>query len=238
MSRPPAVDVRGVTYAYPDGHAALRDLDLIIEAGERVAVLGPNGSGKTTLVLHLNGILRPSAGTIAIDGIPVADDHLAEVRRRVGLVFQDPDDQLFMPTVRQDVAFGPANLGLTGADLDARVERALHEVGMLDEADRAPHHLSFGQRRRVALATVLAMDPTLLVFDEPSANLDPGARRELAGLIEVTEQTTVVVTHDLLYAAELCPRSVILDQVSNGVSIRMAVLYLVLSGSDPREVAA
>jgi len=212
MSRPPAVDVRGVTYAYPDGHAALRDLDLIIEAGERVAVLGPNGSGKTTLVLHLNGILRPSAGTIAIDGIPVADNHLAEVRRRVGLVFQDPDDQLFMPTVRQDVAFGPANLGLTGADLDARVERALHEVGMLDEADRAPHHLSFGQRRRVALATVLAMDPTLLVFDEPSANLDPVARRELAGLIEVTEQTTVVVTHDLLYAAELCPRSVILDE--------------------------
>ncbi|MFN8037629.1 MAG: ABC transporter ATP-binding protein [Acidimicrobiales bacterium] len=212
MSRPPAVDVRGIAYAYPGGHVALHRLDLTVEAGERVAVLGPNGSGKTTLVLHLNGILRAEQGAIAIDGIPVVEERLAEIRRRVGIVFQDPDDQLFMPTVRQDVAFGPANLGLTGSDLDGCVDRALSEVGMLAEADRAPHHLSFGQRRRVALATVLAMDPTVLVFDEPSANLDPVARRELATLIEATGRTTVVVTHDLLYAAELCPRSVVLDQ--------------------------
>ncbi|MEZ5143724.1 MAG: ABC transporter ATP-binding protein [Acidimicrobiales bacterium] len=208
---PPAVAVRDVRYAYPDGRLALDGVDLRIAAGERVAVLGPNGSGKTTLVLHLNGILHPAFGSVEIDGIPVAGEHLREVRRRVGVVFQDPDDQLFMPTVRQDVAFGPANLGLRGDALDARVQAALAVVDMVDAADRAPHHLSLGQRRRVALATVLAMQPTILVFDEPSANLDPQARRELADVVTGLGLTTVVVTHDLLYAAELCDRSVLLD---------------------------
>ncbi len=208
---PPAVAVRDVRYAYPDGRLALDGVDLRIAAGERVAVLGPNGSGKTTLVLHLNGILQPAFGSVEIDGIPVAGEHLREVRRRVGVVFQDPDDQLFMPTVRQDVAFGPANLGLRGNALDARVQAALAVVDMVDAADRAPHHLSLGQRRRVALATVLAMQPTILVFDEPSANLDPRARRELADVVTGLGLTTVVVTHDLLYAAELCDRSVLLD---------------------------
>ena len=208
----PAVHVRSLVHAYPDGHVALRGVDLSVEAGERLAILGPNGSGKTTLVLQLNGILSPRSGSVEIGGVPVTKGNLAEVRRRVGIVFQDPDDQLFMPTVRRDVAFGPANLGLRDEELDARVHAALDAVGMGDAADRAPHHLSFGQRRRVALATVLAMDPDVLVFDEPSANLDPFARRELAEIVVALGLTTIVVTHDLPYAAELCSRSVILDR--------------------------
>ena len=180
--------------------------------GERVALLGPNGAGKTTLVLHLNGILTPGAGTVTVSGLPVADDALLEIRRRVGIVFQDPDDQLFMPTVRDDVAFGPANLGLRGAELDARVAEALDLVGVGDLADRAPHHLSFGQRRRVAIATVLAMRPEILVLDEPSSNLDPASRRELAAILRSLDVTVLMVTHDLPYAVELCERSVVLSE--------------------------
>jgi cobalt/nickel transport system ATP-binding protein len=206
-----AVVLAGLRFAYPDGHVALDDLDLSVAPGERLAVLGPNGSGKTTLTLHLNGILTPAAGTVTIADLPVAKPHLREIRRRVGIVFQDPDDQLFMPTVRQDVAFGPANLGHRGHELDARVNGALEAVGMIEAIDRAPNHLSLGQRRRVALATVLAMEPTVLVFDEPSANLDPVARRELATIVRTLQLTTIIVTHDLLYAAELCERAVILD---------------------------
>ncbi len=207
----PAVRMAGVAYAYPDGHVALDGIDLTVMPGERVAVIGPNGSGKTTLVLHLNGVLRAHAGHVEIDGLAVEQQHLRDIRRRVGIVFQDPDDQLFMPTVRQDVAFGPANLGLEEIEVQRRVTAALGAVDMAEAADRAPHHLSFGERRRVALATVLSMDPTLLVFDEPSANLDPFARRELADVVRELALTTVIVTHDLLYAAELCERSVILD---------------------------
>lgn len=211
----PVIELAGVEHRYPDGQLALRGIDLRIDKGERVAVLGPNGSGKTTLVLHLNGVLFPTSGSVRILGTGVGADtsrsQLQEVRRGVGVVFQDPDDQLFMPTVRQDVAFGPANLGLRGDDLAQRVTAALEEVGMVDALDRAPHHLSFGQRRRVALATVLAMDPSILVLDEPSANLDPLARRQLAEILLASDLTTVVVTHDLLYALQLCERSVIVD---------------------------
>ncbi|MGE0732944.1 MAG: energy-coupling factor ABC transporter ATP-binding protein, partial [Acidimicrobiia bacterium] len=173
----PALDVQGLAYRYPDGHQALFGVDLTVQPGERVALLGPNGAGKTTLVLHLNGILSGGLGSVTVDGLAVEKANVREVRRRVGIVFQDPDDQLFMPTVRQDVAFGPANLGVKGAELSERVERALAAVDMEDFADRPPHHLSFGQRRRVAVATVLAMEPTILVLDEPSSNLDPAARR-------------------------------------------------------------
>src|SRR5690606_18885948 len=165
----PALRLRGVTYAYPGGRAVLRGIDLDVAPGERVAVLGPNGAGKTTLVLHLNGVLRPTAGTVEVGGLPVEGRHLREVRRRVGVVFQDPDDQLFMPTVRDDVAFGPANLGLRGAELDERVEAALAAVGLTSAADRPPHHLSGGEARRAALATVLAMAPDVLVLDEPTS---------------------------------------------------------------------
>ncbi len=207
----PAVEVRDLTFAYPDGHPALDRVNLTIEHGERVAVLGPNGAGKTTLVLHLNGIHTATSGEVLISGLTVAKPQLKEIRRRVGIVFQDPDDQLFMPTVRDDVAFGPANLGLRGDELDQRVDEALAAVGMADCADRPPHHLSFGQRRRVAAATVLAMRPDILVLDEPSSNLDPAARREFADIVRSLDMTTLMVTHDLPYALELCERAVILD---------------------------
>jgi cobalt/nickel transport system ATP-binding protein len=208
----PVLDVRGLAYAYSDGHQALYGIDLHVHRGERVALLGPNGAGKTTLVLHLNGILAPGRGTVSVCGLEVAKPNLQEIRRRVGVVFQDPDDQLFMPTVRDDVAFGPANLGIRGAELDARVEDALARVGMGTYAARPPHHLSFGQRRRVAVATVLAMQPEILVLDEPSSNLDPASRRELADILLGLDVTVLMVTHDLPYALELCPRSVVLSE--------------------------
>jgi cobalt/nickel transport system ATP-binding protein len=212
----PVLDVRGLAYAYSDGHQALYGVDLHVHRGERVALLGPNGAGKTTLVLHLNGILAPGRGTVDVCGLPVSRPNLQEIRRRVGVVFQDPDDQLFMPTVRDDVAFGPANLGIRGAELEARVADALDRVGMGAFADRPPHHLSFGQRRRVAVATVLAMRPEILVLDEPSSNLDPTSRRELADILRGLDVTVLMVTHDLPYALELCPRSVVL---SDGVIV-------------------
>ena len=207
----PVLDVRGLAYAYPGGHQALFGVDLHVHAGERVALLGPNGAGKTTFALHLNGILTPGRGSVTVSGLPVTADSLLEVRRRVGIVFQDPDDQLFMTTVRDDVAFGPANLGVRGSALDARVAEALAAVGVEDLAERAPHHLSFGQRRRVAIATVLAMRPEILVLDEPSSNLDPTSRRELAEILRSLDVTVLMVTHDLPYAVELCERSVVLS---------------------------
>lgn len=212
----PVLDVQGLAFAYPDGHQALFGVDLHVHVGERVALLGPNGAGKTTLVLHLNGILTAGVGQVAVSGLPVEKSNLQEIRRRVGIVFQDPDDQLFLGSVRQDVAFGPANLGLKGAALERRVMAALDQVGMADFADRPPHHLSFGQRRRVAVATVLAMEPEILVLDEPSSNLDPTSRRELADILRSLDVTLLMVTHDLPYALELCPRSVVL---SDGVVV-------------------
>ncbi len=208
----PSLLVEDVAFAYPDGHQALFGVDLRVERGERVALLGPNGAGKTTLVLHLNGILRAGRGRVSVAGLPVGRTTLREIRRRVGVVFQDPDDQLFMPTVAEDVAFGPRNLGLPEPEVAARVAAALDQVGMAEFADRPPHHLSFGQRRRVAVATVLSMDPEILVLDEPSSNLDPAGRRELAEVLQALPVTLLMVTHDLPYALQLCPRSVVLDR--------------------------
>ncbi|MFT4127797.1 MAG: ABC transporter ATP-binding protein [Gordonia sp. (in: high G+C Gram-positive bacteria)] len=207
----PAVAVSALHFTYPDGQVALDGVDLVIAPGERVALLGPNGAGKTTLMLQLNGVLLPSSGRVAIHGTVVGKDSLREVRRRVGLVFQDPDDQLFMPTLLEDVAFGPANFGVVGDELAARVDEALASVSMTEHAHRSPHHLSGGQRRRGALASVLACRPDVLVLDEPSANLDPVARRELADTLGGLTTTMLVVTHDLLYAAQLCDRAVIID---------------------------
>jgi cobalt/nickel transport system ATP-binding protein len=224
--REAVLDVRGLAYAYPDGHQALYGVDLRVHRGERVALLGPNGAGKTTLVLHLNGILVAGAGGVDVSGLTVTKNNLQEVRRRVGVVFQDPDDQLFMPTVRDDVAFGPANLGVRGRALDERVRDALDKVGMGDFVDRPPHHLSYGQRRRVAVATVLAMEPEILVLDEPSSNLDPASRRELAEILLSLDVTVLMVTHDLPYALELCPRSVVL---SGGVIVADGPTYDVLT---------
>ncbi|MYT06415.1 MULTISPECIES: ABC transporter ATP-binding protein [Streptomyces] len=219
-----SLEVTGLAFAYPDGHQALFGVDFSIARGERVALLGPNGAGKTTLVLHLNGILSGGVGTVKVAGLPVDRKHMAEVRRRVGIVFQDPDDQLFMPTVREDVAFGPAAAGLKGDELEARVRTALERVGMADFAGRPPHHLSFGQRRRVAVATVLAMEPEILVLDEPSSNLDPASRRELADILRSLDVTVLMVTHDLPYALELCPRSLILSEGTIAADGRTAEL--------------
>ncbi len=205
------LEVSGLRYRYPDGRRALDGVDLRVDAGERVALLGPNGAGKTTLILHLIGLLEPQGGTVEVSGLAVRAPNLVEVRRRVGVVFQDPDDQLFLPTVRQDVAFGPANLGLRGGELDARVDRALDAVGLPGYGDRVPHHLSHGERRRVAVATVLAMEPDVLVLDEPTSNLDPAGRRELAELLLGLDVTVLVVTHDLPFALQLCPRSAVLS---------------------------
>ncbi|MPQ97280.1 ATP-binding cassette domain-containing protein [Modestobacter sp. I12A-02628] len=225
----PSLLVDDLAFAYPDGHQALFGVDLRIAPGERVALLGPNGAGKTTLVLHLNGILRGGRGRVAVAGLPVAEANLQEIRRRVGIVFQDPDDQLFMPTVGEDVAFGPRNMGLDEATVTRRVTQALEQVGMADAADRPPHHLSFGQRRRVAVATVLSMQPEILVLDEPSSNLDPAGRRELAEVLQALPVTLLMVTHDLPYALQLCPRSVVLDR---GVIVADAPTRELLADAD------
>jgi len=241
----PALDVRGLGFTYPDGTVALEEVDLTVAPGERVAVLGPNGAGKSTLVLHLNGIHRAQQGSVTVGGRLVDKASLAAVRRAVGIVFQDPDDQLFMPTVRDDVGFGPAHAGLRDGALEQRVGESLRAVGMEGHLDAAPHHLSFGQRRRVAIATVLAMDPEVLVLDEPTANLDPAARRELLAVLASLALATVVVTHDLPFALESCERSVVLDAgriVADGPTIdlladaeRLATHRLYLPrGFDPR----
>ena len=205
-----ALEVRELEFAYPDGRKALGGVDLAIETGTRVAILGPNGAGKTTLALHLNGILRGS-GSVSVGGLELNDDNLNEIRRRVGLVFQDANDQLFMPTVGEDVAFGPANLGLRGPDLEARVEAALGEVDAIDLAQRPPHHLSGGEKRSAAIATALAMEPQILVLDEPTSGLDPLGRRELVQTLQGLDLTLLVITHDLPFALELCQRSIIVD---------------------------
>jgi energy-coupling factor transporter ATP-binding protein EcfA2 len=207
-----ALRIEGLSFRYPGSdRPVLSDLSLQLAPGERVAVLGPNGSGKTTLALHLNGLLELQSGRIEVGGLPVAPEHLGEIRRRVGLVFQDPDDQLFLQTVRDDVAFGPTNLGVRGDERDRRVDAALAAVGATGLADRNPYQLSGGEQRRAALATVLSMAPDVLVLDEPTSGLDPVGRRELAELLVGLGPTQLVVTHDLPFALATCPRSVILD---------------------------
>ena len=208
----PTIAVTGLSFRYPDGTAALDEVDLHIHPGERVALLGPNGAGKTTLILHMNGIHMPQEGTVAVSGLQLARDTVMEVRRRVGIVFQDPDDQLFMPTVREDVEFGPRNLDLPRDEIERRVDAALEAMEVADLAGRPPNHLSFGQKRRVAIAGVLAMEPSILVLDEPTSNLDPASRRELAIALQALDTTQLIVTHDLPFAYEMCERAVIMDR--------------------------
>jgi cobalt/nickel transport system ATP-binding protein len=208
---PFALELLGLRFRYPDGTPALDGVDLRVAAGERVALVGPNGAGKTTLALHTNGLLRADEGTVRVSGVTLGPETLREVRRRVGFVFQDAEDQLFMSTVRDDVAFGPANAGLRGAELDARVATALDALGVTHLADRAPHHLSGGEQRRVAIATVLALRPDVVVLDEPTAGLDPASRRELIETLEALEVAQLIVTHDLPLVLELCPRTVLVD---------------------------
>ena len=204
------LEVRDLRFKYPDGRVALDGVSLRIEPGEKVALVGPNGAGKSTLLLHLNGILR-GEGEVRVCGLRVEDGTLGQVRAAVGLVFQDPDDQLFSPTVFEDVAFGPLYMGRSPEDVRARVERALGAVGMAGGEGRVPHHLSGGEKKRVAIATVLAMDPEILVLDEPTAGLDPRGRRGLIRLLDELPQTMLVSTHDIRMVAELFKRTIVLD---------------------------
>jgi cobalt transport protein ATP-binding subunit len=204
------VKVNDLHFAYPDEHIALRGVSFNLCEGEKVALVGPNGAGKSTLMLQLNGILDGRGG-IEIGGMRLTRDNLPVIRSMVGLVFQNPDDQLFSPTVFEDVAFGPLHMGLPEGEIHERVERALAAVGMSGFERRLPHRLSLGQRKRVAMATVLSMDPSVLVFDEPSAGLDPRGRRELIGLLHELPQTMLVATHDMRLVAEVLTRTVVLD---------------------------
>lgn len=205
------VDLEHLHFTYPDGFEALTGIDLRIRRGEKVALVGPNGAGKSTLMLHLNGIHTPTHGSVRIGGTLVDRSTVKRIRAEVGLVFQDPDDQLFSPTVFEDVAFGPIHLGLPAESIHGRVEAALAAVGMSGFERRIPHRLSLGQRKRVALATVLSMEPSVLVFDEPSAGLDPRGRRELIELLRGLDQTMLVSTHDMRLVAEIFPRTVVMD---------------------------
>lgn len=205
------IEVEDLSYAYPDGHQALRDVSLRVAPGEKVALLGPNGAGKSTLILHLNGILRAQSGKVRVSGMEVTDKTVGRVRAAVGLVFQNPDDQLFSPTVFDDVAFGPIYQGLRPAEVRERVAEALAAVRMTDYAPRVSHHLSAGEKKRIAIATVLAMQPEILVLDEPTAGLDPRARRGLLNLLRELPQTMLVATHDIRMVLELFPRVVVMD---------------------------
>lgn len=210
----PAIEINHLDYRYPDGTPALKDITFSIAAGECVGLLGPNGSGKSTLLLHLNGILPETlsaVGMVRVHGEPVSAGNLETIRRQVGLLFQDPDDQLFGSTVEEDVAFGPSQLGLTPAAVQERVRRVLDRVGLAAHARRAPHHLSQGEKRRACLAGVLACEPSILVLDEPTSGLDPRGRREFKTLLREVPATKLVATHDLELVVELCPRSIVLD---------------------------
>lgn len=204
------LEIEGLSYTYPDGRRALCDVCLAVREGEKVALTGPNGAGKSTLLLHLNGILR-GQGRLRVAGLELTSRNLGRIRSQVGLVFQDPDDQLFSPTVWEDVAFGPLYAGLPEAEVQRRVKRALAAVGAEGAEQRMPHHLSLGERKRVAMATVLAMEPRILVLDEPSSGLDPRGRRRLIELLRGLPQTMLIASHDMLLVRDLCPRTVILD---------------------------
>lgn len=201
-----------VHYSYPNGYEALKGVSFTISHGEHVALLGLNGSGKSTLLLQTNGLLLPSSGEVNVGDIPVTSKTLAIVRQSVGLVFQDPEDMLFMPSVEEDVAFGPRNMGLPEEEVKRRVDEALRQTGCEDLKKRAPFQLSGGQKRMAAIATVLSMEPNILVLDEPTSNLDMKARRQLIDVLKGFRHTILLATHDLEMARELCPRSIILDE--------------------------
>jgi cobalt/nickel transport system ATP-binding protein len=222
-----AIEITGLRYRYHDGTEALRGISFRMQPGECLALLGPNGSGKSTLLLHLNGLLPEkisAGGAVKIQGETLAAGNLEKIRRQVGLVFQDPDDQLFCPTVAEDVAFGPQQLGLTESEVAARVKKSLAQAGLAGFEQRVAHHLSHGEKRRACLAGVLACEPAVLVLDEPTSDLDPRGRREFKALLGAIPATKIIATHDLEMAVELCPRSIILDRgeiVADGDTLRL-----------------
>lgn len=204
------IRVRGLRHRYADGTQALDGVDFHLDQGECVALLGPNGSGKTTFVLHLNGLLE-GEGSIEVCGMPVKRGTFDQIRTKVGLVFQDSDEQLFMPTVIEDVAFGPLNRGLSPDKAIERAHRALAQTGMSGAIDKAPYHLSSGEKRRVAIAGVLAMEPEILVLDEPTTSLDPPGQRDLIKLLRTLPQSKILVTHDVSFAKALADRAVFFE---------------------------
>jgi cobalt transport protein ATP-binding subunit len=207
------IQIDALSFHYPDGHAALDNISFAIASNEKVALIGPNGAGKSTVLLHLNGILRSSEGNILVNGLPLTDANLGQIRAWVGMVFQNPDDQLFSPRVYQDVAFGPLHMGLPDDQVKWRVEQALAAVDMSNFANRTSFHLSVGEKKRIAVATVLSMEPKILALDEPSAGLDPRARRNLIRLLgSLDHQALLISTHDMRLAAVLCSRVIVLDQ--------------------------
>jgi len=205
------IEIKNLSFNYPDGHQGLKNVDLIIRPGENVAVIGPNGAGKSTLLLHLNGILRGNS-TVEICGLAMEEKNLKEIRKRVGLVFQDPEDQLFSLNVFDDVAFGPISMGYPEPEVRQRVTRALEWVGMGGYEQRSPHHLSFGEKKRIAIATVMSLDPEVLVIDEPTSNLDPRSKWALIELLEQLQMTKIIATHDLELVRVLCQRTVVMDE--------------------------
>ncbi|NOX64147.1 MAG: ABC transporter ATP-binding protein [Chloroflexi bacterium] len=208
----PILQIERLTFAYPDGRVALRDVSLTLHRGEKTALVGPNGAGKSTLMLHLNGILNAANGAVKVAGLPTSKENLPRIRGIIGLVFQNPDDQLFSPTVFEDVAFGPLHMGLPEDEVRSRVVEALSQVDMLEYQHRLSHHLSVGEKKRIAIATVLSMRPQILALDEPTAGLDPRARRRLIELLRERSETMLVSTHDLLMVRELFPRMIIMDE--------------------------
>jgi energy-coupling factor transporter ATP-binding protein EcfA2 len=222
-----AVEIRDLHFQYADDHRALQGISLTIEEGENVGLIGPNGAGKSTLLLHLNGILpegfkgRPS---VFIHGIPVIKSNGPRIRRDVGLLFQDPDDQIFCPTVYEDVAFGPLQFGISEKDVKDLVRQALMEVGLRDFEKRSPHHLSSGEKQRVCLAGILACRPKILALDEPTRGLDPRGKRQLKTWLRSVPSTKIIATHDLELVAELCERTVVIDEgkiVADGPTLKI-----------------
>lgn len=206
------IELKHVAYSYPDGTKALSDVSFRISHGESIGLIGANGAGKSTLIMHLNGSFLPCSGSINVGNIVLTKDTCGQVRRSVGLVFQNPDDQLFMPRVYDDVAFGPLNLGWDPLQVKGKTEEALETVGCLHLKDRPPHRLSMGQKRAVSIATVLSMDPDILVMDEPSSNLDPKSRRQLITLLKNFKHTRIIASHDLDLVWETCKRTLVLSR--------------------------
>ena len=209
--KPPIISIKNLHFTYPDGTVALKGVNLSIQDGESIALVGKNGSGKTTLIKHLNGIYQGDRGEIIVDGLPVIEKNLQTIRARIGMVFQDPDNQLFCPTIYDDVAFGPINMDVDEIITEQRIQEALGKMGLLELADRPPHNLSFGQQKRAAMAAVLSMRPKIMIFDEPTGNLDPKNEAIMTDIIANLTHTRIVISHDLPILYQTCQKAVLME---------------------------